>query len=143
MAQDLNTKMQVDVEVLKRDVDTLTKLCEKMDKVIEKIVTHQEVLINQIYQDMDRRKQDTNDDIKELHSRITTVNRELTDELKSTEDKIMAEIKSLRQEIKEHNAKEDSELEKILKWKWSIVGGILVISWLTSNLDFVTMLIGK
>jgi uncharacterized protein involved in exopolysaccharide biosynthesis len=143
MVQETNTKLQIDVEVLKRDVDTLTKLCEKMDKVIEKIVSHQDVIINQIYQDMDRRKQDTNDDIKDLHSRITTVNRELTDELKSTEDKIMAEIKSLRQEIKAHNDKEDSEIEKILKWKWSIVGGILVISWLTSNLDFVTMLLGK
>lgn len=132
-------ELKVDVEVLKRDVDTLTKLCEKMDKVIEKLVDHQDVIINQIYQDMDKRKSDTNADIKELHSRITTITRELSDKVNDTEKCIMDEIKSLRSEIKEHNTREDDDLRKILQWKWTIVGGLIVISWLTSHLTFDTI----
>jgi hypothetical protein len=135
-----STELKVDVEVLKRDVDTLTKLCEKMDTVIEKLVDHQGVLIGQIYKDMDKREDDTNEDIKDLHSRITTTSRELSDKVESTERKIMEQIEKLSLQIQAHNAKEDSELEKILQWKWSIVGGILVLSWLTSHVGLDTII---
>jgi hypothetical protein len=135
-----STELKVDVEVLKRDVDTLTKLCEKMDTVIEKLVDHQGVLIGQIYKDMDKREDDTNEDIKDLHSRITTTSRELSDKVESTEHKIMEQIEKLSLQIQAHNAKEDNELEKILQWKWTIVGGILVISWLTSHVGLDTII---
>jgi hypothetical protein len=135
-----STELKVDVEVLKRDVDTLTKLCEKMDTVIEKLVDHQGVLIGQIYKDMDKREDDTNEDIKDLHSRITTTSRELSDKVESTERKIMEQIEKLSLQIQAHNAKEDSELEKILQWKWTIVGGILVLSWLTSHVGLDTII---
>lgn len=135
------TELRVDVEVLKKDVDVITNLCEKMDKVIEKLVEHQDVLINQIYNDMDKRKTDTNQDIRELDNKIATVNTDLTKKLESTQEKIMDEIKSLRNEIQEHNAKEDSELQKILKWKWTIAGGVIVLSWIFSNLNLFAKLI--
>ena len=140
MAAVNSTELKVDVEVLKRDVDTLTKLCEKMDTVIEKLVDHQGVLIGQIYKDMDKREDDTNEDIKDLHSRITTTSRELSDKVESTERKIMEQIEKLSLQIQAHNAKEDSELEKILQWKWTIVGGILVLSWLTSHVGLDTII---
>lgn len=135
--------LRVDVEVLKRDVGTLTNLCEKMDKVIEKLVAHQDVIINQIYTDMDKRRTDTNTDIKELNNRITTVDEKLTKELKSTENKIMDEIKSLRAEIMAHNLKEDSEIEKILRMKWSLIGGMIVLSWVFSHVDLLVKLLGS
>lgn len=135
------TELRVDVEVLKKDVDVITSLCEKMDRVIEKLVHHQDVLINQIYNDMDKRKTDTNADIKDLDNRISTVNSDLTRKLELTQDKIMDEIKSLRAEIQEHNKKEDSEIEKILKWKWTIAGGIVVMSWVISHIDIVAKIL--
>ena len=63
-AEDLQ-EVKVDVGVLKTQVDTLTKLCEKMDTVIEKLVDHQDVIITQIYNDMDKRRSDVNEDIKD------------------------------------------------------------------------------
>ena len=134
------TVIKVDVEVLKTQVSTLTSLCEKMDKVIEKIVDHQDVLINQIYDDMDRRKADTNDDIKDLHSRITTTSRELSDKVEATEARIMAKIEALSKQIADHNKKEDDAFDQLLKYKWLIAGGILVLSWLTSHLGIDTIL---
>lgn len=133
-------ELRVDVEVIKRDIDTLTNLCEKMDKIIEKLVDHQDVIINQIYQDMDRRKADTNQDVKELHSRITTVSKDLSEKVDNTETKIMNEIKALSVQISAHNKKEDDDIAKLLKWKWTIMGGIIVISWLTSHIGFDTIL---
>jgi hypothetical protein len=133
-------EMKVDVGVLKEQVKTLTQLCDKMDKVIERLMDNNDRMVNQIYDDMDKRKNSTNEDVKELHSRITTVDRNLGDKLELTERRIMDEIKSLKTQITEHNAKEDSELKKIMEWKWMAAGGIVVIAWLLSNVKFDTIL---
>jgi hypothetical protein len=55
----------------------------------------------------------------------------------------MDEIKCLRNDIAEHNKKEDSELKKILEWKWMAAGGIVALAWLFShvNLDMLGKLV--
>lgn len=131
--------MKVDVGVLKQQVSSITILCDKMDKVIDRLVDNHDRMVNQIYDDMDKRKQSTVEDIKELHSRITTVDRSLSDKLELTERRIMEEIKSLRDDISEHNKKEDAELQKIMEWKWMAAGGIVVLAWLLSHIKFDTI----
>lgn len=126
-------ELKVDVEVLKQQVLTLTQLCNKMDTIIEKLIDNNDRLTTQIYQDMDKRKQDTATDIKELHSRITTVDRNVSDKIELTERRIMEEIKSLRDDIAEHNKKEDREIRKIMEWKWMAAGAIVVLAWIMSN----------
>jgi gas vesicle protein len=128
--------VRVDIGVLKTQVSNITTLCDKMDKVIDKLLDNHDRMVNQIYDDMDRRKEDTTADIKELHSRITTVDRNLSDKIESTQKTLMDEIKNLRNDIAKHNAKEDSEIEKILQWKWMAAGGIIVLSWLLSHMHF-------
>lgn len=128
--------IKVEVGVLRTQVDTLTKLCDKMDKVIEKLAENQDRIVEQIYTDMRRREDDKNQDVKELHSRITTISRDLSDKVELTERRIMEEIKSLRNDINKHNEKEDADIKKILEWKWMAAGGIVVAVWLLSNIDF-------
>ncbi len=128
---DVDTK--VDVSVLKEKVSTLTELCAKMDRIIEKLADNQLELAGQIYQDMDKRKEQTVSDIKELHSRITTTDRNLSDKIELTERRIMDEIKALRECIDQHNEKEDSDLQKLSQWKWMVAGGVMVFAWLVSN----------
>jgi len=136
--------MKVDIGVLKTQVSTLTQLCDKMDKVIEKLMEKQDNNTNNLYNDINEKKLETMSDIKELHSRITTVDRNLSDKLELTERRIMEEIKFLREDISEHNRIEDSELKKILEWKWMAAGGILTLAWLLSHvkLEAITRLVG-
>ena len=138
-------EIKVDVEVLKSQVLTITQLCGKMDSVIEKLVDNHDRMVNQIYNDMEKRKADTNADIKELHSRITTISREVADKVELTERRIMDEIKSLREDIAEHNKKEDDDLKAIKQWKWMVVGGVVVLAWIMSNIkiDAVSKLFGN
>ena len=131
-AQEVDIK--VDVSVLKEKVSTLTDLCNKMDRVIEKLTDNQTALANQIYNDMDKRKEDTVSDIKDLHSRITTVDRNLSDKIELTERRIMDEIKSLREHITAHNDKEDEDIKKLSQWKWMVAGGVVVLAWIISNI---------
>jgi peptidoglycan hydrolase CwlO-like protein len=133
MSEVAEVDLKVDVGVLKVKVSTLTDLCNKMDRVIEKLTDNQTTLTNQIYNDMDKRKEDTVSDIKELHSRITTVDRNLSDKIELTERRIMDEIKSLRDHITEHNEKEDADIQKLSQWRWMLAGGVIVFAWLVSN----------
>lgn len=130
------TEMKVDVAILKTQVDTLSQLCEKMDKVLEKIIEKQDRMESDLYKEIEKKKQETATDIKELHSRITTVDRNLSDKIELTERRIMEEIKALREIIDTHNQKEDREIKKILQWKWMAAGGIIVVAWLISHVNF-------
>jgi hypothetical protein len=128
--------LKVEVGVLKEKVGTIADLCEKMDRVIEKLADNNTNSVNQIYKDMDKRKEDTVSDIKELHSRITTTDRNLSDKIELTERRIMDEIKSLRDHITEHNQKEDDDLKSLMQWKWMVAGGVVVVAWIISNVKF-------
>ena len=134
-----NTRLQVEVGVLKTQVANIIQLCDKMDAVIEKLADGRERTVSQIYDDMEQNRKDNAEDIKELHSRITTVDRNLTDKLESVEDKIMAEIRSLRRDMMDRAQKEDDKIEKILEWKWMAAGGIIIIAWLLSNVKLDTI----
>jgi exonuclease VII large subunit len=136
---DNTVEIKIDVEVLKEKVEHITHLCSKMDQIIEKLVDNQDRIVTQIYNDMEQRKRDTVEDVKELHSRITTVDRNLSDKIELTERRIMDEIKSLRHAMDAHNKKEDEDLKKISQWKWMIAGGVVVLAWLISNVNMTVL----
>jgi gas vesicle protein len=132
--------LKVDVEVLKNQVSNITQLCQKMDTIIEKLVDNHDRMVNQIYNDMNKREENTGEDVKELHSRISTVNKNLSDKIELTERRIMDEIKSLHSTISEHNKKEDDDMRKILQWKWMMAGGVVVLAWAISNIKLEALL---
>ena len=136
---DNTVELKIDVEVLKEKVEHITHLCSKMDQIIEKLVDNQDRIVTQIYNDMEQRKRDTVEDVKELHSRITTVDRNLSDKIELTERRIMDEIKSLRHAMDAHNKKEDDDLKSLKQWKWMIAGGVVVLAWLISNLNLTVL----
>jgi len=133
--------LQVDVGVLKQQVSTLCTLCDKMDKVMEKLVDQHDRHIAKIYTDMDNRRLETEADIKELHIRIDTV----LDKLQDSEHRLMNELRAMRNDMQDHNSKEKESLDKLLQWKWMVVGGVIMLSWLVShiNLETFSALFGK
>ena len=130
MADDLS-EIRVDVGVLKTQVLTLSALCNKMDQVIEKLVDQHDRHISGVYNNIDKRRLETEDDIKEIHERIDTV----LDKMEKSNEKIMEEFKSLRKDMAEHNLKEKEALDQLLKWKWMVAGGIVALSWLISHFN--------
>jgi hemerythrin superfamily protein len=130
MADDLS-EIKVDVGVLKTQVLTLSALCNKMDQVIEKLVDQHDRHISGVYNNIDKRRLETEDDIKDIHERIDTV----LDKMEKSNEKIMEEFKSLRKEMSDHNEKEKEALDQILKYKWMVAGGIIALSWLISHFN--------
>ena len=135
----------------------MATLCEKFDTTIDKMqeiayslsrmvslqeqrLETQEVATKELQSVMEMRRLEHNNDIKELHSRITTVNRELSEKIEDTEKIILQELQEIRKEIKEsHKTKEESSLMKRLSeveaWKYMMMGGIVVITWVLAKAD--------
>ena len=128
----LDDDIRVDVGVLKSQVSALTTLCGKMDQVIEKLVDQHDRHLVKVYESIDARRKETDMDIKELHERIDVV----LDKVQISEKTLLEEIQNLRRDMQEHNTKDRENIEKLLEWKWMIAGGILVLSWLLSNVKF-------
>ena len=124
-----------DVGVLKGQVAALTSIATKLDVIIDKLVDQHDRHIAKVYDDMEARRIETEADIKEIHDRIDMV----LEKVQTTEKSILAKIEDLRTCIDKHNAKEKETLDKLLQWKWMIVGGIVVVTWLIShvNLDIL------
>ena len=124
-----------DVGVLKGQVAALTSIATKLDVIIDKLVDQHDRHIAKVYDDMESRRMETEADIKEIHDRIDMV----MEKVQTTEKSILSKIEDLRTCIDKHNAKEKETLDKLLQWKWMIVGGIVVVTWLIShvNLDIL------
>lgn len=75
-------------------------------------------------------------DIKDIHSRITTGNREI---MQKIDDKIDALAKSDKDQHEQLKATMDNVKERVdilEKWRWMIVGGSIVLGYLVAHLDF-------
>lgn len=90
---------------------------------------------------------DVKNDIKELHSRITTQTREITDKIdhldRCIEDRMIknAEIskqqhEAIQKEIKEDVQKVTDRVDVLEKWRWMLIGGAVVVGFLMGHIDF-------
>ena len=141
MADQEYTDLKVDVGVLKTQIFTLSQLCEKMDKVIEKLVDVHDQHISKVYDTMDKNRIEKDQDIADVHDRVDAVLEKLTE----SEKRIMEEIQGIRKCVSEHAANSKSQFEQLARWKWTIAGGIVVLTWLISHsgLDTIVKLIVK
>ena len=130
------SEIKVDVGVLKTQVLTLSALCNKMDQVIEKLVDQHDRHLSKVYDAMNNQRKEKDDDISEIHERIDVV----LDKVQETESRIMEEIKGLKKSMGDHSAASKSQFEQLNKWKWSIAGGIFVLTWLLSKTNIDTIL---
>jgi len=132
--------LQTEVELLKREVSDMKQIHIRLDKAIDKITdvsnsihamlaVHEEKISRQedaIYdneQNIDRRRKELLEDIKDLHSRITKNNIELTDKMLETERTIIAKNASHINELRQDLTNRVGVLEK---WRWVIIGGSIV-----------------
>lgn len=145
-------EVRLDIELMKKDIHLVNDICRKLDTTIEKLeeLTVSMTKILSLHeqrlefhekrnQDLDKlielRRTELLADIKELHSRVTTVNRELTTQIEHTEREITNEIKSLREFITTHQAKSSGLLTQIQNWRWMIIGAMIAVTWIVSNIN--------
>lgn len=81
---------------------------------------------------------DVKQDIKELHSRITTGNREIMDKLDEKIDALAKSDKEQHEQLKDSMNRVKDRVDVLERWRWMIVGGAIVCGYLLGHSDIVT-----
>lgn len=96
---------------------------------------------------------DLRNDVKEVHSRITTGNREILDKIDDMDARLDAKLNKGAEAAKQQHQSIQAELQKDIKaiadrvdvlerWRWMIVGGAIVLGYMMSHLSLITKIFG-
>ena len=83
---------------------------------------------------------DVKQDIKELHSRITTGNREIMDKLDEKIDALAKSDREQHESLKNSMETVKERVDILERWRWMIVGGAIVIGYLIGHLELFSKL---
>lgn len=143
-------EIKVDIELLKKDVTTMSALLSKFDTTIDKMqeiasslsrmvslqeqrIETQEKITTEVQSILEMRRQEHNNNIKDVYNRINTVNKELTDKIEDTEKAILAELQKLRDDITKKNEGVGTRLGQIEMWKYGVAAIITFLLFLIAN----------
>ena len=146
MVDDLN-KIQTKIALLEKDAKTGEQIHQRLEVAIGKLsdcaislkamlatqeqkLTKAEQTDEDIFITLESRRKEWDNDLKELHSRITTNTRELRDNQYQLESKLLNEIRMVRTQLSER-------VGVLEKWRWLIIGGSIIIGLMMSNPDSV------
>ena len=138
--------VEMKVGLLQKDVQQSEKLCEKLSESISKLQEVNANILRMItihehrHEQHERAETEVKDDIKELHSRITTVNREIHERIDEVERHISERIDALRSDLIQHKKEEGGNmvgdtLKEIDRYKWMILGAAIAIGWIIGNVN--------
>lgn len=153
-----DSEIKVDIELLKKDVITMSALLEKFDTTIDKMqeiasnlsrmvslqeqrLENQEKITKEVQSVLEMRRQEHNNNIKEVYNRINTVNKELTDKIEDTEKTILAELQKIRDDLHKKDEGFGVRLGKIEMWKYAVGLVVIVLAWIAGQTDILSKLV--
>ena len=86
---------------------------------------------------------DVKQDIKDLHSRITTGNREIMDKLDEKIDALAKADKEQHETLKKSMDNVKTRVDVLENWRWMIVGGAVALGYIIGHLELFGKLFGK
>ena len=138
-------ELKTQVALLEKDAQSAELIHQRLETAIEKLteitislkgmLVQQETKLakaeetdNDIFVTLESRRLEWDNDLKDLHSRITTNSRELREHQVQSESKMLYELRNLRQQL-------DNRVAVLEKWRWIIVGGSIIVGLMISNPD--------
>ena len=132
MAENGTTDLKVQIAGLKKDVQNVNTLNERLDTAIQKLTDVSTSIKSMlaVHEEKIQRQEQIDDIIfgklKDRENEIDKVHRELTEEIRQTEKRLLIEIKQLKVDI-------GGRVGTLEKYKWLILGGAIVIGWILSS----------
>jgi len=124
--------LKVQIEGLKKDIENVNKLNERLDVAIEKL-TDVSTSIKQmlaVHEEKISRQEQIDeiifDKLKERQTEIDEVHRDLTREIQQVEKRLLIEIKSIKLDFQ-------ARVGILEKYRWIIMGGTIVIGFILSK----------
>ena len=132
MAENGTTDLKVQIAGLKKDVQNVNNLNERVDTAIQKLTDVSTSIKSMlaVHEEKISRQEQIDDIIfgklKDRENEIDKVHRELTKEIQQTEKRLLLEIKQLKVDI-------GGRVGTLEKYKWLILGGAIVVGWILSS----------
>ena len=120
-------------KVINKLSESISKIQELNMNVMQMLTTHQ-----QMHEHHEKDEADLKEDYKELHSRITTVNRELHDRIDQVERHITERIDALRSDLANHKKDDKKDLDGLDlfdKFKYIILLAVLIVGFIGGQLN--------
>ena len=138
----MSDDFRTEIALVKKDISQLNKVIDKLDTAIEKISEvatslNRMIAVQETRVDTQERTLDQNVEI--IQERITQHREEVSVEIDKSHKQIMAELKSLAEQQSMHHTEMNKRLNKLEQWRWTIVGGAVVIGFLFSKLPWKEM----
>ena len=138
MAENGTTDLKVQIAGLKKDVQNVNNLNDRLDLAIQKL-TDVSTSIKQmlaVHEEKISRQEQIDeiifDKLKERAGEIDTVHKELSKEIQQVEKKLLLEIRQMKLDI-------GGRVGILEKYKWLLIGGAIVIGWVFST-NFKTII---
>ena len=132
MAENGTKEILIDIAGLKKDVEQVNQIHNRLDTAIDKL-TDVSTSIKQmlaVHEEKISRQEQTDEVIftklRDRQLEIDTVYKELQKEIQQTEKRLLIEIKSLKLDI-------GGRVGTLEKYKWLILGGSIVVGWILSR----------
>ena len=136
-------KIKTEIALLKKDAKTGELIHQRLEVAVDKLteitislkgmliqqeqkLTKAEQTDDDIFITLESRRKEWDNDLKELHSRITTNSREMREFQIQSENKMLDEIRAVRTQLSER-------VGVLEKWRWLIIGGSIIIGLMMSN----------
>lgn len=138
---------ETEIAVLKTVVSRLDDSIHAMSEVstqVGKLLAVHEERINQLEKDHGQ----AGSDIRDIHSRITTMSREIVDKIESTEKCLEGKIKESNESTGKKLNDMSAEMKQIdervgflERWKWMVLGGAIVLGYLLGHAGTILALL--
>lgn len=150
-------RLAQDVSYLQTDMAKIGMLVDRLDLTIDKLaevstslshllavheskITAQDTLVKNTSDLVEKRRVEMEDNVKLLHARISSGERELEAKLDDQYDDIMEELKEMRAESAKQHEALNNRITVLEKWMWVAIGAFAVINFLGGNIDFSAFL---
>ena len=138
-------KLKTEIALLKKDAKSGELIHLRLEATIEKLteitISLKSMLVQQqtkleraeqvdedIFITLESRRKEWDNELKELHSRITTNIRELREHQVKSEQTVLNELRSMKHQLSER-------VGVLEKWRWLIIGGSILLGFMMSNPD--------
>ena len=138
MAENGTTDLKVQLEGLKKDVENVNNLNDRLDTAIQKLTDVSTSIKSMlaVHEEKISRQEQIDDIIfeklKDRQSEIDVVHKELSKEIQHLEKRLLVEIKTIKLDF-------GARVGILEKYRWFIMGGAIVIGWILST-NFKTII---
>ena len=132
MAENGTTGLKVQLEGLKKDVENVNNLNDRLDTAIQKLTDVSTSIKSMlaVHEEKISRQEQIDDIIfgklKDREHEIDRVHRELSKEIQHLEKRLLVEIKTIKLDF-------GARVGILEKYKWFIMGAAIVVGWILSS----------